>query len=198
MSDEFKFRTIIKTERLLLSPISLTDADDTFHIRSFREIYQWTIAGQWTLKSQATEWITTNLANPSSYNFSITLLPTDLSDATEKPLVIGSIGSARGEEIGYMFHPDYWGRGYATEALIGFIKTYFEKLPHAEFLLAKTDVSNKASRRVLEKVGFVHIEDEIFENPTLGPSPAIVYEIRRPKREEESTTKSNSDSRVYT
>lgn len=91
------------------------------------------------------------------------------------------MGSARDNEIGYMFHPDYWGRGYATEALAAFVKVYFEKLPDAESVLAKTDVSNKASQRVLEKVGFIHVADEMFDNPTLGPSPAVVFEMKNPR-----------------
>jgi ribosomal-protein-alanine N-acetyltransferase len=138
------------------------------------------IAGQWTLKSQATEWITTNLANPTAYNFTISLLPPPGSDSTVKPTFIGTLGSARDREIGYMFHPDYWGRGFATEALSAFVKVYFEKLPDAEAVVAKTDVSNGGSRRVLEKVGFTHVADEMFDNPTLGPQPAAVFEIRHP------------------
>jgi ribosomal-protein-alanine N-acetyltransferase len=78
-----------------------------------------------------------------------------------------------------MFHPSYWGKGYATEALTGFLKKYFEMLPEEDYILAKTDVSNKASRRVLEKVGFSESGRETFDNPTLGPQNAVVYKITR-------------------
>lgn len=78
-----------------------------------------------------------------------------------------------------MFHPDYWGRGYATEALRGFVKTYFEKMPHAPPLKALTDVSNTGSRKVLEKSGFRDVGRTMFDNPTFEqPKETAVYEYR--------------------
>jgi ribosomal-protein-alanine N-acetyltransferase len=136
------------------------------------------IAGQWTEKAQAHEWITNNLTNPRAYLFSIYLMAPSTSQ-DEHPIFIGSLGSAHDREIGYMFHPDYWGKGYATEALCAFIKVYFEKLPLEEYIVAKTDEGNGGSRRVLEKLGFKEVGREIFQNVTLGPSPSVVYEIRR-------------------
>jgi RimJ/RimL family protein N-acetyltransferase len=49
MSEELKLRTTIKTERLLLRPLTIEDADDIFHIRSFREVYQWTYVALYIL-----------------------------------------------------------------------------------------------------------------------------------------------------
>jgi ribosomal-protein-alanine N-acetyltransferase len=125
------------------------------------------------------------ISNPLAYNFVVSLLPSDpplSSDADPtsegQPLIIGSIGSARENEIGYMFHPAYWGKGYATEAIIGFLKKYFEMLPGEKYVIAKTDVSNSGSRRVLEKSGFKETAREKFDNPTLGEMDAVVYEYR--------------------
>lgn len=36
------------------------------------------------------------------------------------------IGAVRAPEIGYMFNAEYWGRGYATEALEAFMPLFFE------------------------------------------------------------------------
>lgn len=55
-------------------------------------------------------------------------------------------------DIGYRFHPEYWGRGFATEACAACLAFGFETLRLDEifaFVLPK----NVASIRVLEKVG---------------------------------------------
>lgn len=67
--------------------------------------------------------------------------------------VIGKAGSWKLPEIGYILHPDVWGRGIATEALTAVIDHLFAS--HAvPALIADVDPRNAASVRVLEKLGF--------------------------------------------
>ena len=65
-------------------------------------------------------------------------------------------------EIGYWLHPDYWGRGYGTELLKGVIGAGFKTGIITRFV-AQTMSSNGGSRRILEKVGFIH-EGEVPED----------------------------------
>ncbi len=70
--------------------------------------------------------------------------------------VIGACGVTAREatpELGYWLGVDYWGNGYATEALHAAIDYAFTDLAH-EALQAGARVTNPASRRVLEKCGF--------------------------------------------
>jgi RimJ/RimL family protein N-acetyltransferase len=89
------------------------------------------------------------------------------------------MGLVGDKTLGYMYHPSSWGKGYATEALSAFVKAFFEKRPQEECILAETDVNNAGSRNVLQKVGFVEIRRETFDNPTMGPQAAVVYELKR-------------------
>lgn len=57
-------------------------------------------------------------------------------------------------EIGYGLLPEYWGQGYATEALIAAVKWALDQ-PGAERIEAETEPENTASQRVLVKAGFV-------------------------------------------
>nr|WP_300147647.1 GNAT family N-acetyltransferase [Propionicimonas sp.] len=55
-------------------------------------------------------------------------------------------------ELGYVFHPDHWGRGYATEAAAGLVSWCFEH-QGAHRVEARCDPVNAASWRLLERLG---------------------------------------------
>ena len=57
-------------------------------------------------------------------------------------------------EVGMLFAPSVWGRGYAAEALRAAMPQAFAADPKLEKLLADVDPRNGASVRVLEKLGF--------------------------------------------
>lgn len=82
--------------------------------------------------------------------------------------VIGSIGlhqvhHPEGEkEIGYVVSKDYWGQGYATEAVASLLKHYFHHTQVHTIWVAH-QVGNKASQRVIEKNHFVWNHESIRE-----------------------------------
>jgi RimJ/RimL family protein N-acetyltransferase len=59
---------------------------------------------------------------------------------------------SRSAEIGYVFSPDHWGNGYATEAARALVMMAFDGLGvHRVF--ARVDARNEASVRVLQRLG---------------------------------------------
>jgi RimJ/RimL family protein N-acetyltransferase len=68
----------------------------------------------------------------------------------------------RQAEIGFMFHPDHQGRGYATEASHAVVRLAFETYD-LHRLYARLEVRNIASARVLEKLG-MRREAHLVEN----------------------------------
>lgn len=72
----------------------------------------------------------------------------------EPKQLIGGVGvNFKNGEIGYWFGEDYWGRGYATEAVSALTDRSFSR--HAvSSLWAAVRPGNDASCKVLEKVGF--------------------------------------------
>lgn len=60
-------------------------------------------------------------------------------------------------DLGYRFLPEYWGRGYATETSNFWLEYAFNTLNQTE-VFATTDINHKASKNVLQKVGFKWIE----------------------------------------
>ncbi|MCW2947645.1 MAG: GCN5-related N-acetyltransferase, partial [Actinoallomurus sp.] len=55
-------------------------------------------------------------------------------------------------EVGYIFHPDHGGRGYATEAAEVVLRLGFEELG-LHRIVGRLDGRNTASARVLERLG---------------------------------------------
>ncbi len=69
--------------------------------------------------------------------------------------------AARVSGFGFHLRRDQWGRGFATEAARTAIRYAFEVL-EARALFAGHHPENRASRRVLEKLGFRYTHDELY------------------------------------
>lgn len=65
-------------------------------------------------------------------------------------------------EVGYVFHPDYSGRGYATEAVSAMISTGFEAWGFHR-IFARLDSRNKGSVSIVERLG-LRREAHLVEN----------------------------------
>ncbi len=99
--------------------------------------------------------------------------------------VIGKTGCYRLPDIGYILHPDMWGRGLATEALTAVISRVFERHP-LPAISADIDPRNTASIRLLSRLGFAetgqarrtwHIGDEWCDSVYFAlPRPAHMTE----------------------
>lgn len=80
-------------------------------------------------------------------------------------------------EVGYRLLPQHWGKGYATEGTSALLKHGFDDLS-LECVVAIAQLENKASRRVLEKAGFVEhgaIPDPFSKADS--PNPVAYYRI---------------------
>ncbi len=83
--------------------------------------------------------------------------PADLSDdfvVEHQGRAIGKAGCWRLPEVGYILHPDHWGKGLATEALTAVVGHVFATWP-VEAIKADVDPRNQGSLRLLAKLGFV-------------------------------------------
>jgi hypothetical protein len=78
--------------------------------------------------------------------------------------VIGVVGLNPYNRLLYMFHPDFWGMGYCTEALREFQKRVFEVQPERLILIAGVHDGNEGSLKVLLKCGFVQVETSIMDS----------------------------------
>lgn len=68
-------------------------------------------------------------------------------------LLIGKAGLWNRNEIGFLFSPAVWGKGYAREALHAVIGRAFRDRGHAE-IRAEADPRNERCLRLLARLGF--------------------------------------------
>ena len=68
-------------------------------------------------------------------------------------------GPAR--NLGYIFHSDFYGQGYATEACRAAITYAFERLGETR-LVTGTHPDNLPSRRLLGRLGFREVADGVY------------------------------------
>ena len=83
--------------------------------------------------------------------------------------------------VGYRLVRNAWGRGLATEGVGATIAHAFS-VPGVERCTASTMAVNAASRRVLEKAGFQHIDTYVgeWDDPLPGwEQGEVVYDLRR-------------------
>jgi ribosomal-protein-alanine N-acetyltransferase len=77
-------------------------------------------------------------------------------------------------DLGYRFKKEGWGKGYATEAAWASIQYGFEKIG-LQRIVARAEIDNIGSWKVLEKCGMTYIGDEEVDG-----YPVKTYEIFAP------------------
>ncbi len=75
-------------------------------------------------------------------------------------------------ELGLTLHPQFQGKGYATEILQAMIRFSFQTL-HIHRILARTHPDNQRSVALIERCSFTAL-------PPLGTGEDLVFELRHP------------------
>jgi len=146
---------VLETERLILREIVPADAEDLFRIYTDPQVMRYW--GSAPLRSidqarQKIQGIIDAFRASEGIRWAFTLKGDDQ--------LIGSGGhwrllkQHRRSEIGYELAPEYWGQGLVTEAFGAILRFGFEQMG-LHSVEAQIEPHNQASRRVLEKLGFV-------------------------------------------
>ncbi|MEE2943931.1 MAG: GNAT family protein [Pseudomonadota bacterium] len=139
---------MIETKRLLLRRTEMRDLDDFHAIFTHpKAMRYWSALPHESI--QQTEEIVSAMVKVD-HGFS------DDFAVEYEGRVVGKAGCWRVGEIGFIFHPDVWGQGIATEALAAAIPHAFETLP-MEKIEADVDPRNASSLAVLRKFRFCEV-----------------------------------------
>jgi len=85
-------------------------------------------------------------------------------------------------EIGWRLKRSVWGKGYASEAAVEWLRFGFETVGLEE-IVSFTIPANVPSQRVMEKIGMVRDREGDFLHPTLPAdhpvAPHVLYRLKR-------------------
>lgn len=142
----------MQTERLLLRPLTLADAEAFFRYRSLPEVCRFQSFQPKTL-SEIEAFLRANEQTPPNMPGSWRQLAICLRDGTQ----IGDVGLHTLDEwqleLGYTLAPEQQHKGYATEAIAAVLRQAFT-VWNKHRVTASVDPENRASIRLLERLGF--------------------------------------------
>lgn len=163
-------KIIIETNRLLLTEFQPSDAEHMYRLNLDPEVLKYTGDPPFVSVEEAREF----LQNYSAYKkhgfgrWSVWL--------KSNKEYIGWCGLKRNEEglvdIGFRFFRDRWNQGFATESAKACLDYGFTTLKLQQ-IIGRADLENKASIRVLEKIGMKFWKEDAFE----GIGNGVYYKI---------------------
>jgi ribosomal-protein-alanine N-acetyltransferase len=170
-TDLLKPPEVIETRQLVLRRPRLSDADDIFDsYAADPEVTRYVTWCPYNDRSEVAPFLHSRLARWDSgeeFSWAITRPPDDC--------VVGMIACRMREhavDIGYVMSRNYWNRGYTTE-VANAVVDWASNLAFVYRVWAVCDVENKASARVLEKIGMQRegILRRYIVHPNVSPEP---------------------------
>lgn len=164
---------VIETERLILRPLTMADAEAIFVWCSDTDVNRYMTYPIYTSVEQVYEWLARMDTDQSILLFGI--------ERKADGLLIGSGSiSWKAEEsamnLGYNLRSDCWGQGYATEAARAILNAG-RQLGYHEFIACHA-VENVGSAKVIERCGFAFDhEGEYSKYDGSETFPALYYRL---------------------
>ena len=141
---------IFETERLCVRKMNMADIDDMYEYLSDAENVRFMTFPVYKSKAELGKWMQDTISKHGDEPAPAVIT---LKDGGK---VIGTLNfkerANRRREIGYILNPKFHGKAYMTEAVTGVIE-YIKSKNLADEIYARVDPKNKASERVLQKVG---------------------------------------------
>ena len=163
---------IIETERLILRPFELSDAEDMFAMDSNPIVhkYLWQTPSKEIAETiKVIEYLKNQYQENKIGRFATILKKTNefigwtgikyINDHEEN-------GNTNFYDYGYRLDEKFWNKGYATEASIAWLDHGFKEMK-IEKMNAYTHFENGASNHILQKVGMTFMEDYLDKDGIL-------------------------------
>lgn len=144
---------IIETERLILKPFKIEDAQSVYDLAKSYELYKSTLNIPHPYEPHmATEWIKTHeVAHEENGMISLGAFIKE-TDTLVGTFSLGHLPKSKNGEIGYWIGLPFWNKGYASEGAKALLDFGFSQLK-LNRIYGRYLTFNPASRKVMEKIG---------------------------------------------
>ncbi len=148
----------ITTRRLFLRPFTEDDLDALFMIQSRADIAKylyWEPRAREEVAAKLAERTTMTAIEAEGDTLLLAVARRDTGELIGDVNMQWLSAEHRSGEIGFVFHPDHHGKGYAGEAAVQLLRLGFEELG-LHRIIGRLDADNRASGRLLERLGMRH------------------------------------------
>lgn len=146
---------VLQSERLSFNPISESDADRLLAIRSHESVMQYIKRTPIKDTVGMSDFIARIQRGFAEHKIIFWIIRQQSDDKIIGTMSLWHFTDDKTEaEVGYEFHPDYWGQGFADEAIKRILSFGFDVL-ELQKIEAFTHRDNEASKKLLLKNQFV-------------------------------------------
>jgi ribosomal-protein-alanine N-acetyltransferase len=146
---------MLETERLYLRPLTQSDGDAIFAMRSDRDVMRFIREPQ--NRAETDDWIRLVSSRWEKDRIGFCALIEKRRGEFLGWCGIWRLKETNELEVGYAVAKNFWNRGFATEAAEKFIEYAFDRL-RPDKIVAVAEPKNWASRRVMEKLGMQFVK----------------------------------------
>lgn len=167
----------LETERLIIREFTLDDLDAFAFLMADPEVMRFSLSGPMN-KEQAREYLQKRILDHYAmfgYGLYAVVQKAGKSLIGLAGLISQIIDKESKVELGYRLHPQYWGRGLATEACLAICQYAFTQLSINE-LISIIDPKNIRSLEVAKRIGMKYLKDTSFHQ-----FPVQIYMIKAPE-----------------
>jgi RimJ/RimL family protein N-acetyltransferase len=155
----------VQTDRLLLRPFAATDFDALLAIQSRADVARylyWDPRNAAEVRETLDTKVHATAIVAEGDHLSLAVVLRESGELIGDCSLVWASAEHRQAEIGFLFHPDHHGHGYATEAAAALLALAFDGL-RAHRVFGRLEARNTASARVLERLG-MRKEAHLVEN----------------------------------
>ena len=163
----------IITKHLLIREFTLDDFSDFANLMANEEVMRFSLAGPMSLSLSQEYFERRILGHYKQYGFG--LWAVFIQETKEfiglAGLISQTIEGKEEVELAYRLHPDYWGKGYATEAASTIAEHAFKTLGN-KYIISIIDPKNVSSEKVALRVGMHLWKQTVFHG-----FPVNIYQL---------------------